>query len=70
MKYLAIIMNWRIVAITLLAAATLFLAMCDGEDVLIVFGTKVLAVIAGYITHVLARRWEGKMPELDIFNGC
>jgi hypothetical protein len=68
MKYLLPFTNWRIVVITLLAAITLLLAMCDGECFILVFGTKVVAVILGYATHVLARRWYGKMPELEVFS--
>ena len=68
MKYISIILNWRIDVITILAALTLMLAMCDGEDILVVFITKVFAVIIGYLTHTLAKRWDGKMPELKVFN--
>ena len=68
MKYLLPFKNWRIVVITLLAAIVLMLAMCDGECFILVFVTKVLAVVLGYATHGLAKRWEGKMPELDVFS--
>ena len=68
MKYLSILLNWRIDVITILAALTLMLAMCDGENILVVFITKVLAVILGYVTLKLAKRWEDKMPELKVFN--
>jgi len=68
MKYLSPFTNWRIVTITLLAAITLMCAMADGDDIALVFLTKVAAVILGYATHVLAKRWAGKMPELDVFS--
>ena len=68
MKYIKILLNWRIDVITILAALTLMLAMADGEDVALVFLSKVAAVILGYAVHVLAKRWDGKMPELDVFN--
>ena len=68
MKYLQPLTNWRIVTLTILAALTLMLAMADGDDIALVFLTKVIAVILGYATHVLARRWDGKMPELEVFN--
>lgn len=63
-----ILKNWRIDVVTLLAAFTLMLAMCDSDNVLLLFLTKVAAVILGYLTHKLAKTWENKMPELDVFN--
>ena len=68
MKYLSPFKNWRIVVLTILAAITLILAMADGDDIALVFLTKVIAVILGYATHVMAHRWDGKMPELEVFN--
>lgn len=68
MKYLSPFTNWRIVTLTLLAALTLLLAMADGECLILVFCIKVVAVILGYATHVLSKRWDGKMPELEVFN--
>lgn len=68
MKYISIILNWRIDVITILAALTLMLAMCDCDGFLVLFITKVLAVVLGYATHKLAKRWEDKMPELKVFN--
>lgn len=65
MKYLAIITNWRIMAITALAALTLILALCESEDIAVLLGTKAMALITGYAVHALSKRWEGKMPELD-----
>lgn len=68
MKYISIILNWRIDVITILAALTLMLAMCDCDGILVLFITKVLAVVLGYATHTLAKRWDGKMPELKVFS--
>jgi ABC-type uncharacterized transport system permease subunit len=68
MKYMSILLNWRIVAITLLAALALLLAMADSDDFLLLLLTKVAAVIIGYAVYRLAKRWERRMPELKVFN--
>lgn len=68
MKYISIILNWRIIVITLLAAVTLLLVMADSESAMVLFGTKVLAVVIGFVTNKLAKHWDGKMPELNVFN--
>ena len=66
MKYIKIFFNWRIDVITILAALVLMLAMADSECVILFFATKLAAVILGYLVHVIAKRWDGKMPELDV----
>lgn len=68
MKYLQPLTNWRIVTLTILAALTLAFAAGDCDSLVLFLATKVIAVILGYTTHVLARRWDGKMPELEVFN--
>lgn len=68
MKYVSILLNWRIDVITVIAALTLALAVSDSDDLVLFLFSKVLAVIFGYLTHKLAKRWEGKMPELKVFN--
>ena len=68
MKYLSPLANWRIVVLTILSAATLAFAAGDCDGMVLFFITKVIAVILGFTTHVLARRWAGKMPELNVFN--
>lgn len=67
-KYLLPFKNWRIVTLTILAALVLLFAMADTDCLVVLFGTKVIAVILGYATHVLAKRWDGKMPELEVFS--
>lgn len=68
MKYVSFLLNWRIDVVTILAAFTLLLAMCDSDSILVLFVTKVFAIIFGYATHMLFKRWEDKMPELGVFN--
>lgn len=68
MKYISILLNWRIVAITLLAALALLLAMCDSDDVQVLLLTKAAAFILGYAVYRLGVRWNGRMPELGAFN--
>ena len=68
MKYLSILLNWRIDVITILAALTLAFAVSDSDDIVLFFLSKVIAVVLGYYTHKLAKRWEGKMPELKVFS--
>lgn len=67
-KYLLPLTNWRIVTLTILAAATLAFAAGDCDNLVLFFATKVIAVILGYATHILAKRWDGKMPELEVFS--
>lgn len=68
MKYLLPFTNWRIVVLTILAAITLAFAVGECDDLVLFLITKIIAVILGYGTHVLGRRWDGKMPELEVFN--
>ena len=68
MKYLLPFKNWRIVALTILAAATLAFAAGDCDNLVLFFVTKVIAVILGFATHKLSKRWDGKMPELEVFS--
>lgn len=68
MKYLLPFKNWRIVVLTILAAATLAFAAGDCDNLVLFFVTKVIAVILGFATHKLAQLWDGKMPELEVFN--
>ncbi len=68
MKYLSILLNWRIDVITILAALTLAFAVSDSDDIVLFFLSKVIAVVLGYYTHTLAKRWDGNMPELKVFS--
>lgn len=68
MKYLLPFKNWRIVVLTILAALTLAFAVGDCDDLVLLFITKIIAVILAYGTRALARHWDGKMPELDVYN--
>ena len=65
---IAIAGNWRIIVLTILAAATLAFAAGDCDNLVLFFVTKVIAVILGFATHKLSKRWDGKMPELEVFN--
>lgn len=67
MKYLSPFTNWRIVVLTIIAALTLMAAAADCDNLLRFFTSKVVAVILGYTTYILGKRWDGKMPELDVF---
>lgn len=68
MKYLLPFKNWRIVVLTILAALALAFAAGDCDNLALFFVTKVIAVILGFATHKLSKRWDGKMPELEVFN--
>lgn len=68
MKYLSPFTNWRIVALTILAAMALAFAAGDCDNLVLFFVTKVIAVILGFATHKLSKRWDGRMPELEVFN--
>lgn len=68
MKYIKILLNWRIDVIATLAALTLAFAVSDSDDIVLFFLSKVIAVVLGYYTHMLAKRWDGKMPELNVFS--
>lgn len=65
---IAIAGNWRIIVLTILAAATIAFAAGDCDNLVLFFITKVIAVILGFATHKLSKRWDGKMPELEVFN--
>jgi hypothetical protein len=65
---IAIAGNWRIIVLTILAAATLAFAAGDCDNLVLFFVTKVIAVILGFATHKLSKRWDGKMPELEVFS--
>ena len=67
-KYLSPFTNWRIVVLTILAALALAFAAGDCDNLVLFFVTKVIAVILGFATHKLSKRWDGKMPELEVFN--
>jgi len=67
-KYLSPFTNWRIVVLTILAALALAFAAGDCDNLVLFFITKVIAVILGFATHKLSKRWDGKMPELEVFN--
>lgn len=68
MKYLSPFTNWRIVLLTILAALALAFAAGDCDNLVLFFVTKVIAVILGFATHKLSKRWDGKMPELEVFS--
>lgn len=68
MKYLLPFKNWRIVVLTILAALALAFAAGDCDNLVLFFVTKIIAVILGFATHKLSKRWDGRMPELEVFN--
>lgn len=70
MKYLLPFKNWRIVVLTILAAATLAFAAGDCDNLGAFLISKVAAVILGFITHSLWNRWDnlGLITELEVWN--
>lgn len=70
MKHLKILANWRIATITILALVSVILLTGDTDgDTGRLFEFMVLkafGLLFGYITYMLLKAWEGKMP-LDIF---
>ena len=68
MRYIKILANWRIMAITALAVLSLALLAGDTDDIRTLVCIKAAGIIIGYVTFRLAEAWKGKMPELDIFS--
>lgn len=68
MKYMKIFTNWRIVAITALALLAMTLLAGDSDSRAAFFACKISGAIVAYATYRFAVAWQGKMPELDIFN--
>ena len=68
MRYMKILANWRIMAITALAVLSAALLAGDAEDIRTLVYSKASGLIIGYMTFRLAEAWKGKMTELDIFS--
>ena len=70
MKYIAILFNWRIVALTILAVIAFVLIACDCEDFGMFILTKLLGVALAYGCWRLSERWDaaGLLKELAVFN--
>lgn len=67
MRYLKLLANWRIMAITALAVLAVVMLAGDTDDIRTLVCSKAAGIIIGYMTFRLAEAWKGKMPELDIF---
>lgn len=67
MRYLKLLANWRIMAITALAVLAVAMLAGDTDDIRTLVCSKAAGIIIGYMTFRLAEAWKEKMPELDIF---
>lgn len=61
-----ILANWRIATITILASVSFILLAGDTDRLFEFVVLKAFGLLFGYITYMLSKAWEGKMP-LDIF---
>lgn len=70
MKYLLILFNWRIVALTILAVIAFVLIACDCDDFGWFLMTKLLGAVLAYACWRLSERWDsaGLLNELAVFN--
>lgn len=66
--FIKIIGNWRIIAVTILVMVAALLLMGDSDNIEALLLSKAAGLGMAWAAWKLARRWEGKMPELEIFN--
>ena len=70
MKYLQIVTNWRIAALTILAFIAFALLASDCDDGGLFIMTKFLGIAIAYGTWRIALRWHyaGLLKEMAVFN--
>lgn len=70
MKYLQIVFNWRIVALTAIAVIAFLLIACDCADFGLFLMTKFLGAVLAYACLRMSERWDsaGLLKELAVFD--
>lgn len=70
MKYLKVFKNWRIVFLTIIAAAALLLILGDGNRFSVIVFAKVVGGALAYVCYGLGKHWneKGEIDEIKVFN--
>lgn len=70
MKYLKVFNNWRIVFLTIIAAAALLLILGDGNRFSVIVFAKVVGGALAYVCIRLGMHWneKGEIDEIKVFN--
>lgn len=70
MKYLKIFTNWRIIALSVIAAAALLLILGDGNRLSIIVFAKIVGFFLAYFAYRLGKDWynSGAIDEIKVFN--
>lgn len=70
MKYLKVFKNWRIVFLTIIAAAALLLILGDGNRFSVIVFAKVVGCALAYVCYRLGKHWheKGEIDEIKVFN--
>lgn len=65
-KFFKIHLNWRINVLVILAMVVTILLASDCENLCLLFTTKLVGFLLGYISFRLGKYWDsrGKIPEL------
>ena len=70
MKYLKILKNWRIIAITVMVIAALALIIGESENVVTIAIIKFIGFVLGAFCYKIAKEWheKGLINEIDELN--
>lgn len=70
MKYLKVFTNWRIIALTVIAAAALLLILGDGNRLNVIIFSKIVGFFLAYFAYRIGRHWHdsGEIDELNVFS--
>ena len=69
-KYLIPLLNWRVIALTLLAMAATLLVLGDTDDLTVFMLIKSAGFGLGYLCYRLSRYWDnrGLINELSVYS--
>lgn len=69
MKYLKAFKNWRIIALTVMAAGAIILILSESESMVALLATKAIGFIIGFFIYKIGKDWynKGLIDEIDEF---
>ena len=70
MKYIKVFKNWRIMFLTIIAAAALLLILGDGNRISVIVFAKIVGGALAYACYRLGKHWyeKGEIDEINVFN--
>ena len=70
MKYIKVFKNWRIMFLTIIAAAALLLILGDGNRISVIVFAKIVGGALAYVCYRLGKHWyeKGEIDEINVFN--